>query len=336
MLVVVLFVLVTLSALVLSFAYRAGLETRLTARQIVTARLETHANSAVAVAMGRLLEDDNAFDHPAELWGQPLPLDAGNLHPDFMADTRSLGQSSLYEVNYRIIDEAGKLPVTLASSEMLEELGMTTQQIEALFDWMDEDDVQQAEGGEDGYYLKLARPYQTKNAPIQDLRELLLIRGFDRVGLDGEDSNGNGRLDPNENDGNASYPPDNADGRLDLGWVDLLTTRGDGRINLNTAPRGVLEVLPLSDAAPGQIIGFRERGGALEERAFRSMEDVEQLQGLSPVDVEALRTIAGFQSNYFRIIATAHHRPSGLTYRLEVLVHRLEGQLSVLAWDGGG
>ena len=57
----------------------------------------------------------------------------------------------------------------------------------------------------------------------------------------GEDWNLNGRLDPNENDGDATWPDDNADGDLDAGWSQWITTEsvdgglaysGEERLNL--------------------------------------------------------------------------------------------------------
>ena len=51
----------------------------------------------------------------------------------------------------------------------------------------------------------------------------MMVYGADPLLIYGEDANQNGILDPNENDGNISPPEDNADGRLDVGWVDFLT-----------------------------------------------------------------------------------------------------------------
>lgn len=65
-LIVVLFVMVVLAALALSFAYRAGLESRWARDRAIMAQLKAQAESAVIVALARLRENRNDFDHEAE------------------------------------------------------------------------------------------------------------------------------------------------------------------------------------------------------------------------------------------------------------------------------
>ncbi len=101
--------------------------------------------------------------------------------------------------------------------------GMTLEISEAIFDWIDEDDEQRAAGAENEYYQSLAPPYECKNAKLETLDELLLIRDITPQLLFGEDANRNGLLDPNENDGPLTAPFDNADGLLDRGWSAYLT-----------------------------------------------------------------------------------------------------------------
>lgn len=101
--------------------------------------------------------------------------------------------------------------------------GMTIEISEAIFDWIDEDDEQRTYGAENEYYQSLAPPYECKNAKIETLDELLLIRGITPQILFGEDANRNGLLDPSENDGPLTAPFDNADGMLDRGWSAYLT-----------------------------------------------------------------------------------------------------------------
>lgn len=101
--------------------------------------------------------------------------------------------------------------------------GMTLEVSEAIFDWIDADDEQRANGAENEYYQSLAPPYECKNAKLETLDELLLIRGITPQVLFGEDANRNGLLDPNENDGQLTAPFDNGDGVLDRGWSAYLT-----------------------------------------------------------------------------------------------------------------
>ena len=57
----------------------------------------------------------------------------------------------------------------------------------SILDWIDEDDLQRPGGAEKDYYLSLPSPYLPKNAQIQDMRELLLVKGVNRHLLYGTD-----------------------------------------------------------------------------------------------------------------------------------------------------
>jgi type II secretory pathway component PulK len=333
-LILVLFVLTVLSLTAVSLAYRTGLGRRSATHATVMAKLRAQAHSAVAVAIAQLIGDDNDFDHPAEAWCSHRPFDG-----DAWLDASAAAQEELasqFTADYAVIDEESKLHISYASSEALDRLGMTSEQVAALLDWMDDDGVARSEGGEDAFYAKHNPPYLSKNAPLETLNELLLIRGFTGDNFYGEDANHNRRLDPNENDGGVNWPVDDADGRLRSGWVDLLTCVTDGRINVNTTSQAVLHTLPLSRQAIDQIIGYRQFDGAsqglLETHAFRAVKDLEQLQGLSANDVEALKQIATFRSRWFRIFAFARHSESGLDYELQVLVRREGGDVEVASW----
>ena len=336
-LVLVLFVMTVLSLVAVSFAYRASLMARTVQHRLVMTRLRAHAASAVSIAVGRLGENVNDFDHRAEAWHTHRHLATEDWLPEWSASDH--GQPSAFMTEYSVIDEESKLRAASASSEALERLGMSAGQIASLFDWMDGDDAARAEGAENEYYLTLAVPYRCKNAPLELLDELLLVRGFGVEDYLGEDRNHNRMLDPSENDGGVLYPPDDADGRLRQGWADLLTCYGDGRINLNTAPRLVLETLPLSGRAVDQIIGYRafdqDSSGDLEDHVFKSTSDIDQLQGLEEWDRHLLAHIATYRSEFFRVFALSTHAPTGLTYRVQAVV-RMSGDLpQILHWKVG-
>ena len=53
--------------------------------------------------------------------------------------------------------------------------------VPALLDWIDEDsETRYPNGAEDDYYMNLPKPYRTSNQRLASMRELLLIKGFDR------------------------------------------------------------------------------------------------------------------------------------------------------------
>ncbi len=91
-----------------------------------------------------------------------------------------------YEV--RAIDEGGKIAVNRVDGEVLHllilNLGYEEEAAEtvsdSILDWIDGDDDHRLHGAEDDYYGGLRRPYPAKNAPLEAVEELLLVRGVTR------------------------------------------------------------------------------------------------------------------------------------------------------------
>ena len=92
--------------------------------------------------------------------------------------------------------------------------------IDCLYDWIDEGDFQRLNGAEsdDPYYEE--RGYPVKNAPVDSINELLLIKNWNEDILFGR---------------NADDPQD-----VIVGIANLLTVWGDGKVNLNTASTNLL------------------------------------------------------------------------------------------------
>src|SRR5262249_12987180 len=91
---------------------------------------------------------------------------------------------------------------------------MTEEVANAILDWIDADDQLRTNGAEDEYYQTLQPPYHCKNAPLDSLEELLLVRGVTPELLFGNDTNRNGTLDPGEDQGGGVH---------DRGWSASLT-----------------------------------------------------------------------------------------------------------------
>ena len=336
-LIVVLFVMTILSMVAVSFAYRVGVTGRLDRQDAVMIRLRCHAHSAVAIAIAHLTENTNDFDHRAEPWCEHGLLASEDWLPEWGQDNQDI--SLRYVTDYHVIDEEAKLNLLYASSTALEKLGMSAEQIASLLDWIDTDDTARAEGAEDEYYASRSNPYRCKNGQLEMLDELLLIRGFGTSDYLGEDANHNGILDPCENDGTITYPPDDGDGGLTSGWVDLLTCLGDGGININTAPAAVLETIPISEEAIGQIIAYRDfdegSSGDLVDHVFASSSDIDQLQGLSGSDREVLKAVAVFRSTHFRIFVRSREMSTDLEYCLQVVVRINGDSPEIVQWKIG-
>ena len=91
------------------------------------------------------------------------------------------------KIHYGVTDEERRLNLnTVKTQKILADLlrfGPALGDSEAgdlaasVFDWKDEDDVLNAGGAESRYYKLLPEPYLAKNAPLDSIEELLLIKG---------------------------------------------------------------------------------------------------------------------------------------------------------------
>jgi len=214
---------------------------------------------------------------------------------------------------YGVTPEASKLNLNAASEDeirrLVEPLLMDLQidnsldLVDALLDWLDADDEMRPNGAESEYYTMDVEPgYYPKNGPLDTVEELLLIKGFSAAILYGEDTNRNGVLDPNEDDGDESFPYyDNGDGILNHGLAPFVTVWSrevsvgedgqsqvrEGLVNVNTAPRRVLEALDgMTSEALEQIIAVRQE---LEPEALQDAEWVMQSGAVDPGTYDAIK-----------------------------------------------
>ncbi len=146
------------------------------------------------------------------------------------------------EFSYRLADEEGRLNLNAAPPDrvrrLLQALGLDRRErdvvADSLQDWRDPDELPHANGAEsEDYYLKRPVPYRARNARMQDLAELLQIRGVTRELYVGH----------------ADQP----------GLAALATVFGRGMVNVNTAPAPVLAALGLPDPEIADIVRARTR-----------------------------------------------------------------------------
>jgi general secretion pathway protein K len=95
-------------------------------------------------------------------------------------------------VQARIYDHAGKINLLRLSNNrrkmrdlLKKRIGDDPEKLDPLLDawkdWIDKNDLKHANGAEKDYYEKLDPPYEPRNAPLETVEELLLIKGFAEV-----------------------------------------------------------------------------------------------------------------------------------------------------------
>jgi len=96
----------------------------------------------------------------------------------------------------------------------------------------------------------------------------------------------------------------------EAGLKDLLTTRGDGRINVNTASRDVLLSLPgLGKDAVAQLLAIRAGAdgelGTRDDQGFDTVTSIIERGGLRGTDVDAIQRFCKYTSNIFMVQGVA-------------------------------
>jgi general secretion pathway protein K len=143
------------------------------------------------------------------------------------------------EFSYRITDEEARLYLNsgqpLLLGKLLSLLGVekTQQDIitDSVEDWRDANDTKRINGAESDDYLQLPVPFRARNANLQDVSELLQIKG----------------VTPELYYGSGDQP----------GLVDLVTARSRGTVNMNTAPKLVLQAVGMAPAEIEDIMQSR-------------------------------------------------------------------------------
>jgi len=187
--------------------------------------------------------------------------------------------------------------------------------IDAFNDWTDADSLPRADGAETSdYYGTLERPYQARNGPVDTVRELLLVKGFSEAVLSG------GILNPDS-------PKDQ---QITVSGIqDMLTTYGDGKVNVNAADRRVLMTLPGVDTLVADAI-IEERTSGIAGANDSSFKDVGDFMSRVPGLDASLSARVTTRSNHFRVTSVGVFGP--VTRTIRAIVHYDGTRLSVLQW----
>lgn len=136
---------------------------------------------------------------------------------------------------FQIVDAGSLIDINTATSPLLLNLSLTSEQSDSLLDWRDPATSTRANGADDSVYTQLSTPYQKSSRPLRTLSELLLVNGWTPATL---------YASPNETtqQGMASSPQASTAGARTLPLRSLVVldpgspnTQGNGnqRVNVN-------------------------------------------------------------------------------------------------------
>ena len=241
------------------------------------------AKSGFYGAAALLANSKNSYETLSDDWANAQVLSA---------QSKALFTNGYFMVS--IEDEQGKIPlhqlvtgkdVNPAVKEMLlqllkqPEFGLDDRKaaeiVDAIIDWIDADDVVSASGAESSYYRSLATPYAAKNAPLDCIEELLMVRGITSEIFAGTKDKPALR--------------------------EFVTIYGTGKIHINTAPKMVLRALDsriTAELADKMDKYRRAKGNNLMDPLW-----YKNVSGMGNMEIKQ-DLIGVAKSNYFRIYAT--------------------------------
>jgi general secretion pathway protein K len=193
----------------------------------------------------------------------------------------------------------------------------------AIIDWIDADNNPHLDGAENDYYHGLNPPYDAKNGPIDDMSELLLVRGVTPDIYWGPTST-NHQAGVIQQQLNRFAPQNTAAVQQNpVGLVDLFTPISSGRININTASAEVLQLIPGIDAIMAKAIVDGRQGeddGSGLLGPYPTVEAIRRIPEVSPMAMNSIRQFGTHESRNFQVEIDA--KIGNYTRKFVAMIHR--------------
>jgi general secretion pathway protein K len=215
-------------------------------------------------------------------------------------------------VSIKIIDYERYANINTASPQILNQaltaMGVDANDIpivsDSIQDWVQAGDNPRLSGAKNQYYQSLNPPYYCKEAPMDAIEELLMVKGVTgAMYTGGTDTNS---VVP-KNFGHSPFESTS----YSFGLKDVFTTFGDGKININTADANVLQLIPGVDDATAQAIIKTRAGpdgveGTGDDLPYMSASDV-QRAGINQQALQSINQFCDVRSHTFEVLVTAHY-----------------------------
>jgi len=318
-LIVVMVAIFVLSILAGAFAYSMKVESKLAMNANNQADLEWIGRSGVEYARWILGQEMSCpYDSLNQKWagGPGGTCDTNGPLVDATLKDFHVGNGVF---NLTITDLERKVNVNTADQPTLDQamrvIGADATEgpaiADGILDWIDRDDSPHNNGAESDYYEGLTPPYEAKNGPIDDISELLLIKGIrDNPEIYSTEYGNVERVDRFGN----PLPPHEYAAHL----KDVFTPISTGRININTADSIVLQMIPgVDEAIAEQIIRIRSgpdgASGTDDDTPFASVGELASA-GLPQTMAPQLGRYCTVRSSTFEVQVDAQIGGSKQTY----------------------
>ena len=310
-LLMVMLLIFAMAVIVTAFAYTMKVEGRLATRTQSESEMEWMGRSGIEMAkwvlsLSRQIPGEQTYDGLNQFW-------AGGVGPTNIADNPfegvSLKDIALGDgtISIEIVDAERYLNINSIATRNPQLLELILQICgagasdsadvsSAIRDWIDpNDDSAMGGGAESDFYRMLNPPYIAKNGPIDDLSELLKIRGISPqlywgprssggMGASGGVGGGSGRgVDSAGRRVQSTFLGQGIAGSV--GLVDVFSAVSSGQVNINTAPYPVLVMACGGDENIARNIVEQRAGmdgvdGTYDDTPARGPQDIARLQGV--------------------------------------------------------
>jgi len=287
-LIIVMISITVLAILAAGFAFSMQVETKLARNYNSEAELEWLGRSGVEYAKWILAEQlrirGEPYDGLDQIWaGGPGGIATTNSAlMDVQKEVR-LGNGSF---TWTITDMERKFNINTAPEAVLQQAlilmgvdaGQMTPIVNSIRDWMDNNPSPRMQGAKSDYYQSLEPPYFCKSGPIDDMSELLLIKGVSPEIYWGGASTNHFPAAFQKRSGAFGQQP--LVPEFTSGLVDVFTPLSGGpQININTASADVLQLIPgVTPVIAEAIVSGRagEYDSTMQTGPYRGVQDLER------------------------------------------------------------
>lgn len=339
-LVIVMISIFVLTILAGGFAYSMKVETRLARNANSECELEWLARSAVECARWELMQSLKIPNEPYDALNQVWAGGVGGLGTSNspLADFKQELEVENGKATWTIIDHERFLNINTVNEAVLQQALMMmgadaadmTPVVNSILDWIDPDNNTRIQGAEKTDYQ--GEVYTCKNGPIDDLSELLLVKGVTPELYWGNDSTNVPPLPTRQQFGrprSLSELP-----AFTAGLVNLFTPISRGSFNINTCSAEVLQCIPGVDAMSAQaIVGARggEDDGTGLLGPYRSVDQVRRAPEVGPQVPNLLRQFgADVRSYTFEVQVEAS--ANGYTRHFTAVLGRTPQDVQILSF----
>jgi type II secretory pathway component PulK len=335
-LIIVMIAVLVFSGLAAALAFSMKVETKLAQKSDNEQQLLWLGRSGVEYARWILSQQASIVGEPYDslnqIWagGPGGPGETNSVLAGISMTDYPIGDGT---VSLTITDLERKANINTANTAELQQaltvMGVDADDIsvvsDSIQDWIDADDSPRVAGAESDYYQSLTPPYYAKNAPIDNLAELLLIKGVTPEIYYGTSSSNNPAQPQHPKLGLGTSPGQAPD--YSFGLTNIFTAVSSGRININTADTNVLQMVPGIDINIANTIVQQRAGpdgvdGTDDDTPFRSVNQL-ATAGLNAQAVQQLGRYCTVRSSTFDVQVTA--KIGGSTRIFHAIIYRNTG-----------